>query len=119
MPIQPKSFIPCRETPTIHPDNRIAREYPYKGIPTSGLVCPKCEKGQACVLDARVAEGRYRRRRGCNFCGYRWTTQEAPLSSVDPVEAARQARSALADLVIAAQEQMLKIDKLLQGEADG
>lgn len=41
--------------------------------------CPKCTDESAQVVDTRLTDiGWIRRRRQCRFCGTRWTTYEVP-----------------------------------------
>lgn len=44
-----------------------------------GLPCPTCGHDSSAVIDARPAEGYFRRRRECFNCHFRYTTRETIL----------------------------------------
>lgn len=43
------------------------------------LACPNCGVDNSAVIDARPAEGYFRRRRECQNCHFRFTTRETIL----------------------------------------
>lgn len=48
----------------------------FKGCSSRGMSCPNCGNDGSAVIDARPAQGYFRRRRQCLKCRYRFTTEE-------------------------------------------
>ena len=47
-----------------------------KGVPKTGLQCPRCQCTFSELKDSRKRGGGVRRRRMCIECGHRWNTLE-------------------------------------------